>query len=55
MDVNPPQGPIHTWKDFLLHLLTITIGLFIALSLEAAVEALHHRHMVRDGRQDLDR
>ena len=55
MDVHPPRQPIHTVKDFLLHLLTITVGLFIALSLEAAVESLHHRHLVRDARENLHR
>ena len=55
MEVSPPQQPIHSWKDFLLHLLTITIGLFIALTLEAAVESMHHRHMVREARQSLRR
>jgi hypothetical protein len=55
MDVHPPHQPIHTVKDFLLHLLTITVGLFIALSLEAAVESLHHRHLVRDARESLHR
>jgi hypothetical protein len=55
MDVHPPHQPIHTWKDFLLHLLTITIGLFIALSLEAAVESAHHRHLVRDAHENLRR
>lgn len=55
MDVHPPQQPIHTLKDFLLHLLTITIGLFIALSLEAGIEAAHHRHLVRDARKSLRR
>lgn len=53
MDVNPPHQPIHTWKDFLVHILTITIGLFIALSLEASIEALHHRHLVRDAHRNL--
>ena len=55
MDLHPPHQPIHTLKDFLLHLLTITVGLFIALTLEAAVESLHHRHLVRDARTNLDR
>jgi hypothetical protein len=55
MDVHPPHQPIHTWKDFLLHLLAITVGLFIALTLEAAVESLHHRHLVRDARENLQR
>lgn len=55
MDVHPPNRPIRAWKDFLIHLATITIGLFIALSLEAAVEAMHHRHLVRDARVNLGR
>jgi hypothetical protein len=53
MDIHPPHQPIHTWKDFLLHLLTITIGLFIALTLEGSIESLHHRHLVRDAHRDL--
>jgi hypothetical protein len=53
VDVHPPEKSIRTWKDFLLHLLTITIGLFIALTLEAAVESMHHRHLVREARVNL--
>jgi hypothetical protein len=55
LDVHPPHGPIRSWKDFTLHLLTITIGLLIALTLEAAVQSMHHRHMVRDARANLRR
>ena len=55
MEISPPQQPIHSWKDFLLHLLTITIGLFIALTLEAAVESMHHRHLVRQADASLRR
>jgi hypothetical protein len=53
MEVHPPHQPIRTWKDFLLHLLTITIGLFIALTLEASIESIHHRHLVRDAHRSL--
>jgi hypothetical protein len=53
LDVHPPHEPIRSWKDFTLHLLTITIGLLIALALEAAVQSLHHRHMVADARVNL--
>jgi hypothetical protein len=53
MDVHPPNQPIHTKKDFFLHLFTITIGLFIALMLEAGVEWLHHRHIVREARENI--
>ncbi len=55
MEVHPPHEPIHSWRDFLLHLLTITIGLLIALGLEAAVESLHHRHIVREARENIRR
>jgi hypothetical protein len=55
MDVHPPHGPIRSWKDFTLHLLTITIGLLIALTLEAAVQSMHHRHMVKEARANLRR
>jgi hypothetical protein len=55
MDVHPPHEPIRSWKDFILHLLMITLGLLIALALQAAVESLHHRHMVREARANLRR
>ena len=38
LDVHPPHEKMHGFKDFLLHLLTITIGLLIALGLEGCVE-----------------
>lgn len=44
LDVHAPEHGIHGARDFFLHLFTITIGLLIALALEASVEALHHRH-----------
>jgi hypothetical protein len=53
MDVNPPLQPVHSWRDFLVHLVTITIGLFIALTLEASIESIHHRHLVRDAHSNL--
>jgi hypothetical protein len=55
LDVDPPHEPIRSWKDFTLHLLTITVGLLIALALEAAVQSLHHRHMVKEARANLRR
>jgi len=50
LDVHPPHKPIHSWRDFLVQLITITVGLLIALSLEAAVEWSHHRHLVHQAR-----
>lgn len=53
LDVHPPHEPMHGWRDFLLHLTTITIGLLIALSLEGLVEWQHHRHLVHDAEASL--
>ncbi len=44
LEVHPPRHAIEGMRDFFFHLLTITIGLLIALGLEASVEALAHRH-----------
>jgi hypothetical protein len=40
LDVHAPEHRIHGFRDFLVHLLTITVGLLIALSLEASVGAM---------------
>jgi hypothetical protein len=53
IDVHPPHEPIHGWRDFFLHLTTITIGLFIALSLEGCVEWQHHHHLVHEAESSL--
>lgn len=44
LDVHAPEHGIQGYRDFFLHLFTITIGLLIALGLEGGVEALHPRH-----------
>jgi hypothetical protein len=44
LDVHAPEHGIHGFRDFFIHLLTITVGLLIALGLENAAEAMHHRH-----------
>jgi hypothetical protein len=53
MEVHPPHHPLHTWRDFFIHLFTITVGLLIALGLEAAAEAVHHRHIVHQAEANL--
>jgi len=54
MDVHGVEGPLHSWKDFFLHLATITIGILIALSLEGILEWSHHRSLVREARESLN-
>ena len=44
LDVHAPEHPIGNMREFLIHLFTITCGLLIALGLENAAEAIHHRH-----------
>lgn len=43
MDLHVPEGPIRSVKDFLTHIVIVTIGILIALGLEQLVE-MHHRH-----------
>jgi len=50
MEVHLPDGPIHKWRDFWVHLGTITAGLLIAISLEhtvAGFHRLHQRHVLQ--------
>lgn len=58
LDVHAPHQTVHTWKDFLIHIAAITIGLLIALGLESTVAMLHHRHQAQQAlellRQELD-
>ncbi len=41
IDIHPPHQSVHTWKDFLIHIATIIVGLVIAIGLEQTVEFLH--------------
>lgn len=50
LDVHPPHEAAHSWKDFLIHISTIVIGLLIAVGLEQTVEWIHHRHQVAETR-----
>ncbi len=45
LDVHVPEGGMHGIRDFLLHIFTITVGLFIALLLEGCVEKIHQHHL----------
>ena len=45
MDLHAPGGPIHSLKDFFIHLGIVTLGILIALGLEQLVE-MHHRAVI---------
>jgi hypothetical protein len=53
LDVHAPHEPVYGWRDFFIHLATITIGLGIALSLEGCVEWKHHRNLVHEAEAGL--
>jgi hypothetical protein len=46
LDIHPAHRAASTWRDFFIHIATITVGLLIAVALEQAIEALHHRHQL---------
>lgn len=52
MDVHKPK-PVHSWRDFLVEIGTIVIGVTIALAGEQIVEAFHWRNVVDAQRQIL--
>ena len=55
LDVHPPHSAVHGWRDFFIHIATITIGLVIALALEGAVTTMEHRALVREARENIRR
>ena len=55
MDIHPPHGAPRSVKDFLLQLLTITVGVLIALSIEGILEWRHHRALVAEAREMIAR
>ena len=52
MEIHAPK-PAHSLRDFLLELLTITVGILIALSLEGVVQWVHHRQLVHEAQANL--
>jgi hypothetical protein len=54
MDLHPPEGGIHSWRDFFVHMATIVLGIMIAIGLEQTLEAIHHRHQQAHVEADLD-
>jgi hypothetical protein len=44
IDVHPAPHAAHSWREFLIHIATIAIGLLLAIALEQTVEHFHHLH-----------
>ncbi len=41
--VHAPQQGIHTWRDFIVHIAVVTVGLLLAIGLQQIVETVHHQ------------
>jgi hypothetical protein len=52
MDIEGPDSPIRSIRDFATHIATVTIGILIALSLEALIEAHRNHELVEHTRAD---
>ena len=53
LDVHLPHKKIHGVGEFFLHLFTISIGLLIAVGIEAAVERHQHRELASEARDTM--
>jgi hypothetical protein len=53
IEVHPPHENVHTWRQFLIHIAAITIGLLMAIGLEQTVVYFHHRHQLQEARREL--
>jgi hypothetical protein len=52
MEVHKPRAP-HSWREFAVEIGTVTLGILIALSLEAMVEAARTHALVEHARSEM--
>ena len=55
MDIHAPHQPVHTFKDFAIHIAIVTIGIIIALSLDGLRETFREHRLVRETRENFRR
>jgi hypothetical protein len=53
MEIHAPERPIHSFKDFALHIAIVTCGILIALGLEGIREAVHNHYLVHETRENV--
>jgi hypothetical protein len=53
MEIHTPDAPVHSVRDFVVHLLMISLGVLIALGAEGVVEFVHHRPVVEQAQANL--
>ena len=55
IDVHDAHHAASSWREFLVHIATIVLGLLIAVGLEQGVEWVHHRQELAETREALQR
>jgi hypothetical protein len=53
MDIHAPDKPVHSWREFAVHIGIVTIGILIALGLDGVREHFHERRLVREMRENV--
>lgn len=53
MEIHAPHEPILTFREFMVHLLVVTVGILIALGLEQSVEVFHHHLLAAEARENM--
>jgi len=53
MEIHAPHEPILSFREFLVHLAMVTVGILIALGLEQSVEAYHHHELAEEARSNM--
>jgi hypothetical protein len=53
LDVHPIHAPVRGWRDFLIHIATIVVGLCIAVGIQQTVEFFHDRYQLAETRRAL--
>jgi len=53
MEIHAPHHPIMSLREFMVHLLTVTVGILIALGLEQSVETYHHHRLAAEARENM--
>lgn len=53
MEIHSPEASVHSVRDFIVHLVMISLGVLIALGAEGVVESIHHHHLVAEANSNL--
>ena len=53
MEIHAPHEPILSFREFLVHLSMVTVGILIALGLEQSVEAYHRHELAEEAKSNM--